>query len=412
MTITLLGGSLLFLMILSLCLKGLLSASRRLLPFCSLPVKIALRHLSHPGQKPVPQILAFSLTLVAMLISLTVRTDLLDDWKKQLPEHAPNHFALNIFPHQKAMLEQLFKQQQIQTSAFYPVVRARLIKINAVPVKQIVSKDSQGERATHRDLSLTWNNDIPEDNHIIAGQWWNDSSTPNQVSVESKLAKSLKLTLGDRLTFTIGSQQHEAVVTSLRKVRWDTMKPNFYFIFSPGSLNKYAYTFITSFYLAPEQKSFLNTLVKQFPATTILEVDQLLAQFKKILQQLTAAINLLLVLALLAGFTVLLAAIYASLDDRIYEGALFKTLGASRSLIRRAQFYEFLLLGLFSTVSAIILSEAILFALYHFVLHLDFHFHLLSSVITLIAASLLIALTGFMAVRKVVTLPPMRILQQ
>ncbi len=411
MTAALLGGSLLFLLALSLCMKGLLTASRRFLPLCSLPLKIGLRHLSHPEQSAVPQILAFSLTLVAMLISLTVRTDLLDDWKKQLPDQAPNHFALNIFPQQKAALQQLFKQQQIQSSAFYPVVRARLIKINGIPVKQIVSKDSQGERATHRDLSLTWSDEIPADNHIVAGRWWPQPIIPNQVSVESKLAKSLKLSIDDRLTFTIGSRQHHAVVTSLRKVRWDTMKPNFYFIFSPGSLKDYAYTYITSFYLPAEQKTFLNTLVKQFPATTILEVDQLLAQFKKILQQLTAAINFLLALALLAGFTVLLAAIYASLDDRIYEGALFRTLGASRSLIRRAQFYEFLLLGLFSTLSAVFLSELILFALYHFVLHLDFHLHLFTSVITLFAGSLLIALTGFMALRKVVTLPPNRILQ-
>ena len=412
MTATLLGGSLLFLLVLGLCLKGLLAASRRLLPFCSLPLKIGLRHLNRPGQSAVPQILAFSLTLVAMLISLAVRTDLLDDWKKQLPDQAPNHFALNIFPQQKAALQQLFKQQGIQTSAFYPVVRARLIKINDIPVKQIVSKDSQGERATHRDLSLTWNTAVPEDNRIIAGNWWPEPVIADQVSVESKLAKSLKLTLNDRLTFSIGSQLHTAVVTSLRKVRWDTMKPNFYFIFSPGSLDRYAYTYITSFFLQPKQKTFLNTLVKRFPATTILEVDQLLAQFKKILQQLTAAINFLLVLALLAGFTVLLAAVYSSLDERIYEGALFRTLGANRSLIRRARFYEFLLLGLFSTVSAVLLSELILFALYHFVLHLEFHLHGLTSVITLIAISLLIALTGLMATRKVITQPPMRILQQ
>ncbi len=412
MTAILSVASLLFLLLLNAGLQGLLTASRRLLPLCPLPLKIGLRHLSHPEHNTAAQILAFSLTLVAMSISLAVRTDLLDDWKKQLPDQAPNHFALNIFPQQKTALQQLFKQQGIETSAFYPVVRARLIKINGIPVKQIVSKDSQGERATHRDLSLTWNDDIPEDNRIVAGHWWPQPVIANQVSVESKLAKSLKLKLNDRLTFTIGSRRHEAVVTSLRKVRWDTMKPNFYFIFSPGSLDDYAYTYITSFFLDATQKAFLNTLVKQFPATTLLEVDQLLAQFKKILQQLTAAINFLLVLALLAGFTVLLAAVYSSLDERIYEGALFRTLGASRSLIRRAQFYEFLLLGLVSTVSAVMLSEAMLFALYRYVLHLDFHLHGLSSVITIGAISPLIALIGFIAVRKVVTQPPLHTLQQ
>jgi len=411
MSAILLGGSLVFLVALSLLMQGILVASRRLLPILPLPLKIGLRHLNHPGQNSVPQILAFSLTLVAILISLNVRNDLLTDWRKQLPEHAPNHFALNIFPQQKTPLVDLFKQYAIEVSDFYPVVRGRLIKINDIPVNQIVSKDSQGERATHRDLSLTWHKQLPADNRIVAGQWWSEPAALNQVSVESKLAENLKLKLHDKLTFSIGSQQQEAVVTSLRKVRWDTMKPNFYFIFSPGSLKNYAHTYITSFYLPEDRKAFLNTMLKQFPATTILEVDQLLAQFKNILRQLTAAINFLLYFAMLAGFTVLLAAIYASLDQRLYEGALIRTLGASRALLQRAQFFEFLLLGLFSTLSAVILSELILFALYHKVLHLEFHWHIAQAFITVTGGSLLIALMGFIAVRKVVTQPPLTLLR-
>jgi putative ABC transport system permease protein len=187
------------------------------------------------------------------------------------------------------------------------VVRGRLVKINDVAVQQIVSKDSQGERATHRDLSLTWTQQLPKDNKTVAGQW--PVAEKGKVSIEQKLAKSLQVKLGDKLTFTLGSQQIHAQVSHIRSVRWDTMKPNFYMVFSPETLTGFATTYITSFYLAVENKNLLNQLVKKFPAITILEVDTLLKQFKSILTQLTAAINYLLYFALLAGFTVLFAAV-------------------------------------------------------------------------------------------------------
>src|SRR5690606_32554870 len=118
-------------------------------------------------------------------------------------------FALNIFPDQQPAFQQELEQQQISGSRFYPVVRGRLVEINQTPVQQVVSKDTQGENATHRELSLTWSNDLPEDNKITTGRWW-QSERAGLVSVEQKLAKSLKIKVGDRLTFTVGSEQFEA----------------------------------------------------------------------------------------------------------------------------------------------------------------------------------------------------------
>ncbi|MGJ0429125.1 ABC transporter permease [Methylobacter sp.] len=411
MTATIIGVGLLALLLLGLLVYGLLILSRRLLPHMNLTWRFGLQGLFRNSRGSVSQILAFSMTLVAMVLSFTVRTDLLDNWHKQLPEHAPNHFALNIFPDQQQAFQQTLEQQQIAGSRFYPVVRGRLVEINQTPVQQIVSKDTQGEGATHRELSLTWSKDLPEDNKITAGRWW-QSDRAGLVSVEQKLAKSLKIKVGDKLTFTVGSEQFEATVSSLRDLQWDTMKPNFYMIFSPGTLEHYPSTFITSFYLPESQKNFLNDLIKKFPSTTLLEVDLILQQFKTILTQLTAAINYLLYFALLAGFTVLFAAVYSTLDDRIYDGALMRTLGANRTFLRKTHLIEFTLLGLISGLLAVLISEIILYTLYTQVMHMEYTPNIyLWAVLPLIGA-LFVGLAGYWGVRDVVNKSPLLVLRE
>ena len=410
MTATLIGGGLLTILIAGALIYLILIQSRKLLPKMNLSWRFGLQGLLRTPKTTVYQILAFSITLLAMILSFTVRNNLLDDWQKQLPDNAPNHFVLNVFPQQVDSFKQYLQQKNNAETYFYPVVRGRLVKINDVAVQQIVSKDSQGERATHRDLSLTWTQQLPKDNKTIAGQW--PVAEKGKVSIEQKLAKSLQVNLGDKLTFTLGSQQIHAQVSHIRSVRWDTMKPNFYMVFSPETLTGFATTYITSFYLAEDNKSLLNQLVKKFPAITILEVDTLLKQFKSILTQLTAAINYLLYFALLAGFTVLFAAVYSTLDNRIQEGALMRTLGANRALLRKAHIIEFSLLGLVSGIIAVLLSELLVYALYTYVFHLTYQISWLLWLAVPFISALCVALVGYWGVRGVVDQSPMQVLRE
>ena len=172
MTLTIFGTGFLLLLILGLLAHLILKLARRTLSNLSLNWRFGLQGLLRNSHASISQILAFTITLVAMALSFTVRNDLLDNWQQQLPEFAPNHFALNIFPEQLPTLQAYFKEQGISGSQFYPVIRGRLTEINAVPVQKIVSKDSQGESATHRELSLTWTENLPEENKIVAGSWW------------------------------------------------------------------------------------------------------------------------------------------------------------------------------------------------------------------------------------------------
>ncbi|MEE9354917.1 MAG: FtsX-like permease family protein [Methylococcaceae bacterium] len=410
MTATLIGGGLLTILIAGALIYLILIQSRKLLPKMNLSWRFGLQGLLRTPKTTVYQILAFSITLLAMILSFTVRNNLLDDWQKQLPDNAPNHFVLNVFPQQVDSFKQHLQQKNNAKTHFYPVVRGRLIKINDVAVQQIVSKDSQGERATHRDLSLTWTQQLPEDNKTVAGQW--PVAEKGKVSIEQKLAKSLQVKLGDKLTFTLGSQQIHAQVSHIRNVRWDTMKPNFYMVFSPETLTGFATTYITSFYLAEDNKSLLNQLVKKFPAITILEVDTLLKQFKSILTQLTAAINYLLYFALLAGFTVLFAAVYSTLDNRIQEGALMRTLGANRALLRKAHIIEFSLLGLVSGIIAVLLAELLVYALYTYVFHLTYQINWLIWLGVPFISAFCVAFVGYWGVRGVVDQSPMQVLRE
>jgi putative ABC transport system permease protein len=411
MTLAILGGGMLILLLLALLTAGLLRLFKPMLPYLGVTWRFGVQGLMRNTRASVVQVLAFSITLAAMALSLTVRNDLIEQWRRQLPEHAPNHFALNIIPEQLTDFKQQLQQANIVGSAFYPVVRGRLVAINAEPVQQRVSKDSRGEAAIRRDLALTWAQALPDDNVITAGAAWSDGQ-PGLVSVEQKLAENLNINVGDHLSFTVGSERVDVTVANLRSLEWDTMRPNFYMIFSPGSLDRFPATYLTSFYLPDGQKSLLSPLLKSFPATTVLEVDQILRQLRGVVRQLTQAVDLLLYFALLAGFTLLFAAVYATLDRRIEEGALLRALGAKRAWLRRTHAVEFGLLGGLAGGLAGVLSQLVLSLLYSRVMHMAFQPELRPILVLSAIGAASVGLAGYLGVRPSVNQSPMRVLQQ
>lgn len=411
MTAGIVGIGLSSLLVLGLLVTGMLKLLRPWLPKLGLTWRFGLQGLLRNSRASVSQILAFSITLAAMSLSFTVRSDLIDQWRQQLPERAPNHFALNIIPAQQPAFAQDLLRAGIDSSAFYPVVRGRLVEINTEAVQKRVSKDSQGEAAIHRELSLTWAPAIPADNSITSGEAWS-ADQAGWVSVEQKLADNLGIKVGDDLRFTVGGGQVSARVANIRSLQWDTMKPNFYMIFSPGTLNDFPVTYLTSFYVPDAQKNLLNQLLKTYPATTILDVDQILKQFKTILMQLTQAIDLLLYFALAAGFTVLFAAVYATLDDRIRQGALLRTLGARRDWLRKTHLVEFGVLGASAGILAAAISQAILYVLYSRVMHIPYEPSWLAAATLPGIGMLSVGLAGYWGVSAVVDQSPLRVLRR
>lgn len=361
------------------------------------------------------QMLAFGLTLMAMSVIALVRTDLLASWQAQLPDNAPNHFVFNIVPADVPGVEGFFRRHAIEAQALYPMVRGRLTEINGQPVREAVTKEEgeeAGNAALRRDLNLTWAAEVPPDNEIVRGAWWTRAAAPGAVSVEERLAQRLGIALGDRLGFTIAAQRLEAQVTSIRKVQWESFHPNFFMILSPGTLDGFPTTYMTSFHVPAAQKPLLAALVRQFPAVTVLELDQLLRQVRALVQQAALAVELVLLFVLAGGLTVLYAALAASLDERFYEGAILRTFGASRARLRRSHLAEFATLGVLAGLLAAIGTEAVAYVLYTRVLELEYGWKWPVWVLAPLAGGLIIGAAGFIGTRRVVERSPLALLRE
>ncbi len=393
------------------CVLILLRASQFIALFPRFSWRFAMKNLSRHLWSNVGQIVAFSVTIMAVLVILVIRTDLLQSWQNQLQDDAANHFALNIFPSKQKSLENWLDRKGIHASRFFPVVRGRLTAINKIDVHKIASHDSQGERAINRDLVLTDTVELPTGNKLVEGDWWQDGAL-NKVSVEQKLADNLNIHVGDILSFSVGSQSVEVSVSSIRSVKWDSMTPNFYMILSPGTLKTFPRTYLTSFYIPGDQGHLLNELVRQFPNITILQVDQILKQINSVLAQVSLAVEYMLVFSLIAGLAVLSAAVYASMDERIYSACLLRTFGASGSMIKESQGIEFGTLGFVSGFLAAITSEAILWTLYRMVFDLDYQFTWQIWIFAPVISAILIGIFGYGCTRKVIKQSPLVLLRE
>ncbi|WP_350023070.1 ABC transporter permease [Pseudomonas protegens] len=413
LTFALLGGGLLAALVLGGLLLLLLQSLRRLLARAALPWRLGLGQLLRHPLAAAGQSLAFGLILLSMALIALLRGELLDTWQNQLPKNAPNYFALNILPAEKQAFSERLVQLSAPSAPLYPVVPGRLVSINGEPVREIVSKDSSGDRAIQRDLSLTWAADLPSGNSIIEGSWWSaqpDDGLPG-VSVEAKVAQSLKLKLGDHLTFTVAGANREARVTSLRSINWDNFQPNFFMIFQPGTLKDLPATYLTSFYLSPGHDQQIVELSRALPAVTILQVEALLEQLRSILAQVTLAVEYVLLFVLAAGMAVLFSGLQATLDERIRQGALLRALGAERQLLVKARRIEFGLLGAVSGLLAALGCELVSLVLYRFAFDLPWHPHPWLLLLPLVGA-LLVGGAGVFGTRRALNASPLNVLRE
>lgn len=413
LTFALLGGGVVAALVLGGLLLLLLQSLRRLLARAALPWRLGLGQLLRHPLAAAGQALAFGLILLSMALIALLRGELLDTWQNQLPKNAPNYFALNILPDDKQAFTDKLLELSAQSAPLYPVVPGRLISINGEPATEFVTKDSAGDRALQRDLSLTWAADLPAGNVVTAGTWWSQQPADDVpgVSVEGKVAENLKIKLGDRLVFSVGGVNREAKVTSLREINWDNFQPNFFMIFQPGTLKDLPATYLTSFYLAPGHDQQIVDLSRAFPAVTILQVEALLEQLRSILAQVTLAVEYVLLFVLAAGMAVLFSGLQATLDERIRQGALLRALGAERPLLVKARRIEFGLLGAVSGLLAALGSELVSLVLYRYAFDLPWHPHPWLLVLPLLGA-LLIGAAGVFGTRRALNASPLTVLRE
>ncbi len=359
------------------------------------------------------QVASFALALMALTTLGVLRSTLLADWQMQLSEGAPNHFLINIQPNEISPLNAFFAEHQIADAGLYPMVRGRLTHINEMLLKDIEGIDAERGNV-NREINLSWASDLPEDNRLEAGAWWPEVSVNGAdniaVSVEQELAEQLHLKLGSVLNFNIGGQTLQAEVGSIRSLDWSSMRPNFYFMFPPGSLEKYAGSYITSFYLAEGDKPLLTALLRAFPTVTLIEIDAVIKQMNTVVAQVSAAIGLVLLLVVVCALLVGVANVQASLDSRLHENAILRTLGASRKLVASGLLLEFSAVGLLAGLLAALGSNIALYGVQRWVLDMDGVWHGEVFLVVPLLGAVTMAATGWFYCRTVLTTPPLLVL--
>jgi putative ABC transport system permease protein len=374
--------------------------------------RYGLANIARRGRDSVVQIVAFGLGLMVLLLLALVRDDLLEEWRASLPADAPNYFMINIRPDEGEELRSFFAERGLPPTELVPMVRARLTAINGVPAGEVKLPTEDAREWLEREANLTWTRTLRDDNRLIAGEWWRDGDGGGpRVSVEREFAESLGLKIGDRLSYDAAGEPIEARVASLREVRWDSFQPNFFVVFSPGVLDEITGTLITSVHVEAAQRPALVELVRRFPEVTIIDIDALLSQVREVMDKAALAVQYVFLFTLLAGLTVLVASVQATRDERRYESAMLRTLGASRSVVFQGIAAEFMVLGALAGLLAAAGATVAGYFLAREVFDLTYTPGTLVWVVGLTGGALLVGIAGVLAARSVVTHPPVATLR-
>jgi len=364
------------------------------------------------------QVVALGIGIMALLTLTIIRGELLQLWQASLPPDAPNRFVVNIQKDQVPALQQFFVERKIAPPELYPMVRARLTRINERAVSSTDYTDDRARRLVDREFNLSWATQMQRDNLLVAGEWWSNSAGNNsaqrqdQFSMEDGIARALGVSIGDKLTFDSAGNIFSAKVTSLRKVDWDSFNVNFFVVAPPGLLDQQPVSYVTSFYLPPGNVELLNALVKQFPNFLLIDVAQVLEQVKKMITQVSSAVQFVFLFTLLAGLVVLYAAIASTQDERLYQATIMRTLGASRAQLARANIAEFAMIGALAGLIAAAGANALGYALAERIINVGYSFSPAVWAVGLVCSIIGVAAAGYLGTRRVLRIAPLRVLRQ
>ena len=373
--------------------------------------RYGLASLARRGRESVIQLVAFGLGLMVLLLLTTVRNDLMDAWRRSLPENAPNQFLINIQPQEVPAMKAFLQEHGLAVPRFVPLVRARMTTINGQDVTQMTFEDPQGSEWARRDANLSWIDVLQEDNRIVEGRFWHSGTRESEVSVEQGFAQELGLALGDEVAFDIAGETASAKVTSLRTVEWDSFSPNFFMVFTPVVLDSFPATFITSLYADDSDQDDMLDLMRAFPSVTAIDLDALLGQVRDMMDKAALAVQAVFIFTLLAGLTVLWAAVQSSHDERRYESAMLRTLGASKKRVLMGVATEFIALGLLAGILAASGASLAGYLLAENLFELEYHFSFTLWLAGPLAGMVLVGLSGMAASWRVITHAPLSVLR-
>jgi len=384
-------------------------------------VRHAFNNLARHGRDSALQVVALGLGGMALLLLTLVRDDLMQSWQGKLPPDAPNRFIIHIQPDQQQAVQDFFVRQSLPPPQLLPMVRGRLVAVNAAPVSGDNYADPRARDLVEREFNLSWAERMPEWNELVSGSWWRTGGQQTggrgqegraQLSVEEGIAERLGIHLGDELTYDVAGNRFTARVSSLRKVQWDSMKVNFFVIATPELLRDYPASYITSFHLPPDKVKVGDQLAREFPNLLVIDAGAMIEQVRGIMGQIAQTASVIFLFTLLSGLAVLYAALLSTQDERLTAAAILRTLGADSRYLRRLHLAEFAVLGLLSGLLASAGAVLLGGVLARFVLEIPYHPGFAIWLVGCLGGVLVVVLAGWLGTRRLATLPPLAILRE
>ncbi|WP_371185386.1 ABC transporter permease [Thalassotalea maritima] len=417
LTLALMIGGALAMLVLVFLGRLLVNAGRQVGSHAGQGLHLAMANLKRRGKQNNVQLISFTVAIKLLLLMLVVRNDLLDEWQGQLPENTPNQFLVNVTGPQVDAVEQFLEQNQMVASDLYPIVRGRLAAINDETVTRRTSKEDEnrsdrGRQGIGRELNLTWHDQLPKENRVVAGRWFDPSAPQSEVSIEQRLADRLGVSIGDKLTFQIGAQEVTVPITSVREVNWQSMQPNFFMIFSTSVLQNFPATYIASIHVPEDKKRDMRQFLSQYPTISVVDVEALILQLRDVIDQVSIAVELILMLVLIAGSLVLIAQVQASMEERERELAILRTLGARGSLLKSATLLEFVVLGAIAGLLASVAMEVAVYVVQTRVFDMQATWHLSYWLLGIVAGGIFVGLMGLFSCYRLLNLTSVTLIRR
>ena len=357
----------------------------------------------------VVQVSALSVGLLALVLLVLLRTDLISSWRKATPVNAPDRFVINVQPDQTQAFQDKLSQVGVKDYDWYPMIRGRLVAVNGREVSPQDYTDERAKRLVDREFNLSARATQPEHNAVVMGQWQEDEK--DAVSVEVGIAKTLGLNMGDRLRFDVGGVISEGRISSLRKVDWGSMRANFFVIYPVDNLPDVPLSYMAAF-KTPDVPAFERNLLQQFPNVTSVDLRASLTQVQKVLDQVIRAVEFLFAFTLMAGLLVLTAAVTSTREERKREFAIMRALGATGRLLSQVQTAELMGVGLMAGFLASLVAELVGWGLARFVFEFEWTASLWVPVAGALTGALLAWIAGWWGLAEVLRQPVSQTLRQ
>lgn len=374
--------------------------------------RYGLANIARRGRDSAIQVVAFGLGITVLLLLTLVRTDLLDGWRATLGDNAPNHFLINIQPQEVESVAAFFENSGNGRPPFTPLVRARMTTINAESVKDRDFPRGRGRWLANREANLSWAAELASTNEIVEGRWWpSDFAGAPQVSIEDEAAADMGVTIGDKLSFLVAGREIEAEVASTRKVNWDSFQPNFFIVFSPGALNDLPTTYVSGANIAANKQAMLVELARAHPSISVIDLGTILAQVRGIIDKASLAVQAVFLFTLAAGVAVLFAAVQSTIDERRFESAMLRALGASRRTVFAGVMTEFAALGTAAGVLASAGASVLAYLVATQLFELPYTFSPLLWLAGVSSGVIVVCISGYFAARGAVNARPADVLR-